>query len=110
MHKRLLYLVSIAALCIFCNSIFAAEVESEQESFYSQAPRVVIRLEHYANIQYEGTTESEKVNIPDGTGFFVHSAHSLFIVTARHVAEKKYDLHARVVVRNILTKKTKLFC
>ena len=36
----------------------------------------------------------------DGTGFFIKSGRDLFVVSARHVVEKSYDLEARVRAKN----------
>ena len=68
----------------------------EKEDFYSQINRTVIRLEHFETVQKEGSPNVIKQNKPDGTAFFVQSEGSLFVVSARHVVEQSYDLHARV--------------
>ncbi len=45
----------------------------------------------------------------DGTGFFVYRDTELFLLTARHVAEKTYDLHAEVRVSQRLPADPHLF-
>jgi len=79
-------------------SCFATHVAlaMEKEDFYSQINRAVIRLEHFETVQKEGSPNVIMQNKPDGTAFFVQSEGSLFVVSARHVVEQSYDLHARV--------------
>lgn len=93
--KRWAYLLGvISSVFIFLNV-----EQSFAESLYSQLNRNVIRLEHYEQVKLEGSNEIITRNIPDGTGFFVGTNgvdNSLYVVTARHVAELPYDLHARV--------------
>lgn len=78
------------------------------ESLYSQVNRNVIRLEHYEQVKFEESSAIITRNIPDGTGFFIGVLgvdNTLFVVTARHVAELPYDLHARVHCINVNTGK-----
>ena len=70
--------------------------EKSTEPFYTQLSRLVIRLEHYEFVKKEGQSKESKVSGPDGTAFFVGDQDYLFVVTARHVAAKDHDLHARV--------------
>ena len=97
--------ITLAIIIFFsCFSlIYAEEPEREKEDFYSQINRAVIRLEHTQKIKHEGSEDIEVKNIPGGTAFFVASGKELFVVSARHVVEKKYDLHARVQTKNKLT-------
>jgi hypothetical protein len=85
----------IAALMFFCATAIVAQAPKE-EPLYPQLSRGVIRLEHNETIQPEGAPKPIERTVPDGTGFFVACANELCIVTARHVADKGYDLHARV--------------
>ena len=80
----------------------------EKEPLYSQLNRAIVRLEHINSISQEGSKEVITKNIPDGTAFFVVKDKSLFIVSARHVVEKPYDLHARVQCKNRKTDKTEV--
>jgi len=72
----------------------------EKEDLYSQLNRAIIRLEHLEAIQREGSPNVITQNKPDGTAFFVQSGTSLFVLSARHVVEQPYDLHARVECLN----------
>lgn len=86
----------LLALCLVPYSASAKETED----LYSQLNRAVIRLEHFETIQKEGAPKLITQNKPDGTAFFVQSEKSLFVVSARHVVEQLYDLHARVECLN----------
>lgn len=103
MKKKMpVYLFGIISSVLLFHNI----EQSFAESLYSQVNRNVIRLEHYEQVKLEGSNEIITRNIPDGTGFFVGIIgvdNSLFVVTARHVAELPYDLHARV---NCINKST----
>lgn len=85
------------------SSIFADE--KEKEPFYSQLNRAIVRLEHIERTIKEGSKKVITKNKSDGTAFFVLKERSLFIVSARHVVERPYDLHARVQCKNIKTNK-----
>lgn len=74
-----------------------------KESLYAQLNRNVIRLEHFEQYVYEGSNDVLNRNVPNGTAFFVATDNALFVVTARHVADVPYDLHARVQTKNRLT-------
>jgi V8-like Glu-specific endopeptidase len=101
--KKLL-LLSLLSLQ-FLNSISWAE-ENKKEDLYSQLNRAIIRLEHIEIIHQEGSAKIITKNKPDGTGFFVMSEGKLFVVSARHVVEQPYDLHARVeCINNISNQK-----
>lgn len=96
--KRVLLLI-LAILCFGAHVVLA----QEKEDFYSQLNRAVIRLEHFEAVQQEGSPNIITQNKPDGTAFFVQSEDNLFVVTARHVVEQPYDLHARVECVNTNT-------
>ena len=89
-----------AVILISCLVANVAGTEEKKEGFYSQLNRAIIRLEHFEVVQQEGSLNVIKQNKPDGTAFFVHSAGKLFVVSARHVVEQPYDLHARVECLN----------
>lgn len=86
-------------LVIFISG-FAFADDEEKEPFYSQLNRAIVRLEHIENIIQEGSQKVITKNVPDGTAFFVYKEKSLFIVSARHVVERPYNLHARVQSKN----------
>ena len=93
----LLFIILLSFIC------FATEQTEEKEDLYLQLSRAVIRLEHSEKILKEGSNEVININVPNGTAFFIGNVEDLFIVTARHVVEKDYDLHARVQCKNRIT-------
>jgi len=93
----LLFIIEISFIC------FATEQTEEKEDFYSQLCRGIIRLEHNEEIKEISSNKITNINRPNGTAFFVRSGDDLFVVTARHVVEKEYDLHARVQCKNRIT-------
>src|ERR1017187_10287187 len=69
-------------------SVFVSRAQPSKENFYTQAQRLVIRLERLL---------PSGDYAPVGTGFFVRNDEdSLFVVTARHIASLGADLRARV--------------
>ena len=84
---------------ILPNSVLSNS-EEKKESFYDQLTRAVIRIEEHQIICTPGLDWSIERNVPVGTGFFLHDKHKsgsdFYIVTARHVVEKRADLFARV--------------
>jgi len=96
----------VALVILFCVTAYAHE--KDKESIYSQLNRAVIRLEHIEFVQQERADKPIVRNMPDGTAFFVTSGNELYVITARHVAEKPHDLHARVQCKNEKTGKTEL--
>ncbi len=93
--------INLAILVIFIiSAAFCFADEKEKEPLYSQLNRAIVRLEHIERIIQEGSKKVITKNVPDGTAFFVRRKNSLFIVSARHVVEKPYDLHARVQCKN----------
>ncbi len=86
----------ISAILVVSCLVANAAGTKKKEDFYSQLSRAVIRLEHLEYVKQEGSSEVIKRNKSNGTAFFVQSAGHLFVVSARHVVELPYDLHARV--------------
>lgn len=84
-------------------SCLANEQIEEKDVLYPQLCSVVTRLEHYEVMTKEGAYEISTTKVSDGTAFFVGNNNDLFIITARHVAEKDYDLHAKVQCKNKIT-------
>lgn len=89
MSKKLFVVVVIVLSFLIGNSTKAGE------HIYSQFSRAIVRLEQFKSLEGE--------NRPVGTAFFVRVGNELFIVTARHVAQQDYDLHARVTCKNTKT-------
>lgn len=83
--------------------------EEPKESLYSQAKRAIVRLEHFETLTQEGSSNPIIRNVPDGTAFFVAGYKQMFIVSARHVVEKPYDLHARVQTKNKSTGEQRVY-
>jgi len=93
----LLFIIRMPFICL------AIEQTEEKEDIYSQLCKGIIRLEHNEKILKEGSNKVIDISVPIGTAFFVGNAEDLFIVTARHVVEKDYDLQARVQCKNRIT-------
>jgi hypothetical protein len=70
-------------------SPMVSSAEPPVEPRLAQAVRAVVRLEHVAR------SEQSRL-VPDGTAFVVEHDDALFLVTSRDVAEKGYDLRARI--------------
>ena len=102
--KKILFLeLVLLFLIVMSFSCLAREQIKEKDELYSQLCNAVIRLEHYESMMKEGSDEITTIKVSDGTAFFVGNLENLFIVTARHVVEKDYDLHARVQCKNKIT-------
>jgi hypothetical protein len=93
----LLFIIGMPFIC------FAIEQTEGKEDLYPQLCKAVIRLEHSEEIPKESSNEVINTNVPNGTAFFVGNVADLFIVTARHVVENDYDLHARVQCMDRIT-------
>ena len=91
-------LTTVLTLLVLRLPLSSPFFQEQQESFYAQSARCVIRLEHKEEVKKEGQTNPTTQRVWDGTGFFVQTAEALYVVTASHVAKKDYDLHARVPV------------
>lgn len=103
MDKKI-FLLSFMLIFLFLGNFAGGEYQhDEKESFYSKSNRVIFRLEHSEKIILEGPDKIKEQDKPDGTAFFVQSEEELYVVTARHVAEKGYDLHAKVRSINLRT-------
>lgn len=106
MRHSAVFLRAFLLVSLFATSVLSAE---PKESFYSQTKRAIIRLEHFETVTREGSPNAIARNVPDGTAFFVVADKQLFIVSARHIVEKPYDLHARVQTKNVRTGEQKVF-
>jgi hypothetical protein len=91
--KRGIFVATLLILLPVCS---AWAEEKRKEDLYSQLNRAIIRLEHLETIRQKDSPNLNRLSRPDGTAFFVGSGGSLFVVSARHVVEQAYDLHARV--------------
>ncbi|MBA3034991.1 MAG: trypsin-like peptidase domain-containing protein [Desulfobacterium sp.] len=98
--------IAIAIYLLLIGLTGNAIAGDNQESFYAKIGRTVIRLEYLTETLKEGNVKSVTASNPDGTGFFILSGNSLFLVTARHVVDTDHDLRARVNIFNEVTKKS----
>lgn len=80
-----------------------AESQGEKESFYSKSNRLILRLEHTERTNSEGPGRTKEQSKSDGTAFLVQWADELYVITAKHVAEKGSDLYAKVRSKNLRT-------
>ncbi len=103
MTRPLLIPLSVAITCVLSFPAFSSqgdESEKEEESYYSQLTRAVVRLEEHQSLCTPGREWSLEWNAPVGSAFFVRDSFEgesrFFIVTARHVVEERADLFARV--------------
>lgn len=102
--KKIAFFILLLLFIIEISFICSAKAQTEKkEDFYSQLCRGIIRLEHNEEIKEKSSNKITNITRPDGTAFFVRSGDDLFVVTARHVVEKEYDLHARVQCKNRIT-------
>jgi len=84
-------------LFVLVSPRFSTAQGSDGESYYEKMSRAVIRLEYRDGSSFK----------PLGTAFFVKSgSDQLFVVTARHVADQKFDLRARVPSLHLTTHQT----
>ena len=94
----ILFFISFFTCDVFANS------KKDKESLYDQLTRGVVRIEEHQSICTPGRDWSYERNVPVGTAFFVHDKYkdvsNFYIVTARHVVEKKADLFARVRINS----------
>lgn len=74
----------------------------EDESFYQQITRVIIRLQESVVINRAGATGKQ----PVGTAFFVYYKGGDYLVSARHVVDRPVDLHAWVPSQRHDTRET----
>ncbi len=79
----------------------AASSQEEKESFYSKSNRLILRLER--SLPASEKPAGEERGKPAGTAFLVQWRNELYVVTARHVVEKDYGLHAQVRALNTRT-------
>lgn len=77
-----------------------AESDSTQTQ-YDAISRAVVRLEHTDTVVRAGQEKVTSVPKSDGTGFVTYYNQNLYLVTARHVVDKPYDLRTRVTVERM---------
>ena len=99
--KILKYFIVTSLMSFFFQVFFIfADTDEIKESLFEQLTRGVVRIEEHQSVCVPGLEWSFEQNIPKGTGFFLHYNNSekseFYIVTARHVVDKRADLFARV--------------
>ncbi len=87
--------LSISLIFLLLGGLSEGQCE-EKESFYSKSNRLILRLEHIEKAAAEGPGRAKEQSKSDGTAFFVQWADELYVITARHVTEKGYELRAKV--------------
>jgi len=78
----------------------AEPVPEKQDMVYERFTRAIIKLKHDERVHLIGTNKIKTDVIPDGTAFLLCSRNDFFVVSARHVVEKDYDLYANVQAKN----------
>ena len=99
------YLIIIFILFFFGNNLIVSANNQEESSF-------VIRILNSETRDQNSYLKIEKIGKHWGTGFFVSFENELYVVTARHVADQKYDLIGIARIKNNETgeiEKYKLF-
>ena len=98
-------LISVVCFLAFLNvesqaNDDASKSEKEDEPFYSQLTRAIVRIEEHQSVCVPGLEWSVERDAPVGSAFFIRDSFEnqvrFFIVTARHVVESRVDLFARV--------------
>lgn len=91
-----LFWISVVLVTVFASGVPLIAADSSTESFHIQVGRGVFRLEHQEDISRKGQPRPDTVLKPDGTAFALRHNGRMFLITARHVVERPYDLRARV--------------
>ncbi|MBA7526268.1 hypothetical protein ES705_18429 [subsurface metagenome] len=103
--KLSVYLIIIFILFFLGNSLIMSANNQEESSF-------IIRILNSEIRDQNSYLKIEKIGKHLGTGFFVSFENELYVVTARHVADQKYDLIGVARIKNNETgeiEKYKLF-
>jgi V8-like Glu-specific endopeptidase len=87
----------------------AEAVSKEQDMVYDKFSRAIIKLKHDERVHITDSNKIKTNVIPDGTAFLLYSRNDLFVVSARHVVDKDYDLYANVKAKNSETGAIKNF-
>jgi hypothetical protein len=98
--KMLLFIFSYIFFLAFPFPSLAKAVSKKQDMVYARFSRAVIKLKHDERVHLTGSNKIKINIIPDGTAFLLYSRNDLFVVSARHVVDKDYDLYANVKAKN----------
>lgn len=97
MKKRLLlFILNFIFFLAFTFPSLAASESKKQDMVYERFTRAIIKLKHEELVHLTDSNKIKTNVIPDGTAFLLYSRNDLFVVSARHVVEKDYDLYANV--------------
>jgi hypothetical protein len=97
------YFFSVCLLLVVFQA--PARPSDQEEGFYSQIVRAVVRLEAHLSICSPGREWAIEKDVPVGSAFFIRDRlpgeggqeiSRYFVVTARHVVENQGDLFARM--------------
>ncbi len=86
---------TVSAILAFAS---ISAIADNKRPLYDQLSEAVVRLERGKVVEEEGQRTVK--NVPAGTGFFVVRMPDLYLVSARHVVDKPFNLAARVIWRN----------
>ncbi|MCD4715144.1 MAG: serine protease [Desulfobacterales bacterium] len=67
---------------------------------YDKFSRAIIKLKHDERVHLLSSNKLKTNVIPDGTAFLLSKKNDLFVVSARHVVDKNYDLYANVKAKD----------
>lgn len=88
------FAISISVFILYL-SITPCAVSTE---WYEGVSRTVVRLEHADVISRQGQRSPKIKPVSDGTAFIVRFHEVSFLISARHVVEKDYDLFSRITI------------
>jgi hypothetical protein len=108
----LLFIFNYIFFLAFPFPSLAEVVYKQQDMVYERFSRAIIKLKHDERVHLRDSNKIRTNVIPDGTAFLLYSRNDLFVVSARHVVDKDYDLYANVqakdsetgVIKNFLLK------
>jgi len=78
----------------------AESVFKQQDMVYDKFSRAIIKLKHDERVHLLSSNNFKTNVIPDGTAFLLSKRNDLFVVSARHVVDKNYDLYANVKAKD----------
>ncbi len=107
--KMLIFIFNFILFLAFPFSSFPEAVSKEQDMVYDKFSRAIIKLKHDEPVHIKGSNKIKTNVIPDGTAFLLYNRNDLFVVSARHVVDKDYDLYANVKAKNNETGLIKTF-
>jgi Trypsin-like peptidase domain len=98
--KLLLFIFNYILILAFPFPSLAESVSKNQNMVYEKFSRAIIKLRHDERVHLVGSNKLKTNVIQDGTAFLLSNRNDLFVVSARHVVDKNYDLYANVKATN----------